>query len=55
MTKARPSLAWPILIGLVLVIARWEGMYDAEKGERYLASLPSLGAAVQPKGRAVID
>ncbi|MDT4840390.1 Proton/sodium-glutamate symport protein [compost metagenome] len=40
----------------VLVIARWEGMYDAEKGERYLASLPSLrGVAAQPKGRAVID
>ncbi|MDH4558961.1 glutamate/aspartate:proton symporter GltP [Pseudomonas sp. BN417] len=40
----------------VLVIAKWEGMYDAEKGERYLASLPSLrSAATQPKGRAVID
>jgi proton glutamate symport protein len=40
----------------VLVIARWEGMYDAEKGERYLASLHSLGGGdVQPKGRAVID
>ncbi|NWL79683.1 glutamate/aspartate:proton symporter GltP [Pseudomonas taiwanensis] len=37
----------------VLVIAKWEGMYDAEKGQRYLASLPS--AEVSPKGRAVID
>ena len=24
----------------VLVIARWEGLYDAEKGERYWNSLP---------------
>ena len=40
----------------VLVIAKWEGMYDAEKGQRYLASLPSLSSAeAQPKGRAVID
>ncbi len=39
----------------VLVIAKWEGMYDAEKGQRYLASLPSLGGEAQPKGRAVID
>ncbi|MFC5696063.1 glutamate/aspartate:proton symporter GltP [Pseudomonas sp. GCM10022186] len=40
----------------VLVIVKWEGMYDAEKGQRYLASLPSLrGAEAQPKGRAVID
>ncbi|UCO98326.1 glutamate/aspartate:proton symporter GltP [Metapseudomonas lalkuanensis] len=37
----------------VLVIAKWEGMYDAEKGLRYLASLPSAEAS--PKGRAVID
>ena len=40
----------------VLVIAKWEGMYDAEKGQRYLASLHSLGGGeAQPKGRAVID
>ncbi|MFZ6048001.1 glutamate/aspartate:proton symporter GltP [Pseudomonas sp. CR3202] len=40
----------------VLVIAKWEGMYDAEKGQRYLASLPSLSSAeAQPTGRAVID
>ncbi|MDH4559668.1 glutamate/aspartate:proton symporter GltP [Pseudomonas sp. BN411] len=40
----------------VLVIAKWEGMYDAEKGQRYLASLHSLGGGeTQPKGRAVID
>ncbi|MCO6056181.1 glutamate/aspartate:proton symporter GltP [Pseudomonas sp. MOB-449] len=40
----------------VLVIAKWEGMYDAEKGQRYLASLPSAGnVEASPKGRAVID
>ncbi len=40
----------------VLVIAKWEGMYDTEKGERYLASLPTAGSAeASPKGRAVID
>ncbi|MBD2836852.1 glutamate/aspartate:proton symporter GltP [Pseudomonas sp. JM0905a] len=40
----------------VLVIAKWEGMYDAEKGQRYLASLHTLGGVeMQPKGRAVID
>ena len=40
----------------VLVIARWEGMYDADKGERYWNSLPHWRSAeAQPKGRAVID
>ncbi|WP_044873421.1 glutamate/aspartate:proton symporter GltP [Pseudomonas sp. LFM046] len=40
----------------VLVIAKWEGMYDAEKGQQYLASLHSLGGGeAQPNGRAVID
>ncbi|WP_342246154.1 glutamate/aspartate:proton symporter GltP [Pseudomonas sp. OTU5201] len=40
----------------VLVIAKWEGMYDAEKGERYLASLPSVrNGKARRQGRAVID
>ncbi|MDH4583869.1 glutamate/aspartate:proton symporter GltP [Pseudomonas sp. BN415] len=40
----------------VLVIAKWEGMYDAEKGERYLASLPSVrNGNAQRQGSTVID
>ncbi|BAN45821.1 glutamate/aspartate:proton symporter GltP [Metapseudomonas resinovorans] len=40
----------------VLVIAKWEGMYDAEQGQRYWSSLPHWrGTEVQAKGRAVID
>lgn len=41
----------------VLVIAKWEGMYDANKGERYWNSLPHLrGRSVKvPAGKPVAE
>ncbi|MEX7584616.1 cation:dicarboxylate symporter family transporter, partial [Stenotrophomonas maltophilia] len=36
----------------VLVISKWEGMYDAAKGQRYWDSLPHLRQAVgEAKGK----
>ncbi len=41
----------------VLVIAKWEGMYDANKGERYWNSLPHLRgrSAKAPAGKPVAE
>jgi proton glutamate symport protein len=40
----------------VLVIARWEGMYDDAKGERYYNSLPHMsGKQAMPAGQSTTD
>jgi hypothetical protein len=35
MKKAKVSLAWQILLALVLVIAKWEHKFDRKKAQAY--------------------